>query len=294
MPGLGVGVHHAAGAQVLLRRAALDEVGRQGEGRTGEADDGHVAELARDDADRLGDGAGCGDDLGGVDRRDAVDVGGRADGVGEDGAAAGLDLDVDAGQQQRHDDVAEEHRGIHPVPAHRLQRDLGGERRVEARVEHAGAHAKVAVFGKGAPGLSHEPDGETLRTVALEGAQKRGRWPLLHPPTRRSRDSQPRARYPSRVLLCVTASHKTAPFELLERLSVHTDRVAATIAGHDECVQGAVVVATCNRFEAYVEMDEPVTAAGAVGVEAALLAIESATGVTPHRTRGVLRGRGRR
>jgi len=88
------------------------------------------------------------------------------------------------------------------------------------------------------------------------------------------------------VLLCVSASHKTAPFELLERLSVHTDRVAATIAGHDECVQGAVVVATCNRFEAYVEMDEPVTAAGAVGVEAALLAIESATGVTPTELEG--------
>ncbi|MCR2783322.1 MULTISPECIES: glutamyl-tRNA reductase [unclassified Microbacterium] len=88
------------------------------------------------------------------------------------------------------------------------------------------------------------------------------------------------------MLLCVTASHKTAPFELLERLSVHTDRVAATIAGHDECVQGAVVVATCNRFEAYVEMDEPVTAAGAVGVEAALMAIESATGVTPAELEG--------
>ena len=83
------------------------------------------------------------------------------------------------------------------------------------------------------------------------------------------------------VLLCVTASHKTASFELLERLSVHTDRVAPTIAAHDECVQGAVVVATCNRFEAYVEMDEPVTAAGAVGVEATLMAIESATGVSP-------------
>ncbi|MBD7957563.1 glutamyl-tRNA reductase [Microbacterium sp. Sa4CUA7] len=88
------------------------------------------------------------------------------------------------------------------------------------------------------------------------------------------------------MLLCVSASHKTAPFELLERLSVHTDRVAATIAGHDECVQGAVVVATCNRFEAYVEMDEPVTAAGAVGVEAALLAIESATGVRPDELAG--------
>lgn len=82
------------------------------------------------------------------------------------------------------------------------------------------------------------------------------------------------------MLLCVTASHKTASFELLERLSARTSEIAPAIASHDGCVQGAVVVATCNRFEAYVDMDEPVTAAGAVGVEATLLAIEAATGVT--------------
>ncbi|WP_438352203.1 glutamyl-tRNA reductase [Microbacterium sp. CJ88] len=81
------------------------------------------------------------------------------------------------------------------------------------------------------------------------------------------------------MLMCVTASHKTASFELLERLSTPTTPIAPLISAHADCVQGAVVVATCNRFEAYVEMDEPVTAAGAVGVEATLLAIEAATGV---------------
>ena len=81
------------------------------------------------------------------------------------------------------------------------------------------------------------------------------------------------------VLLCVSASHKTASFDLLERLSVPTTPVAPLIAAHDECVQGAVVVATCNRFDAYVDMDAPVTAAVAVGVEATLRAIEAATGV---------------
>lgn len=73
---------------------------------------------------------------------------------------------------------------------------------------------------------------------------------------------------------------------MLERLSVHTRDVAPLIAAHDECVQGAVVLATCNRFEAYIDMDEPVTAAGAVGVEAALLAIEAATGVAPEQLDG--------
>ena len=77
------------------------------------------------------------------------------------------------------------------------------------------------------------------------------------------------------MLLCVSASHKTASFELLERLSVPSTPVAPLIAAHDECAQGAVVVATCNRFEAYVDMDEPVTAAVALGLEATLAAIEA-------------------
>jgi glutamyl-tRNA reductase len=82
------------------------------------------------------------------------------------------------------------------------------------------------------------------------------------------------------VLLCVTASHKTASFDLLERLSRTPDDVAPTLVEMAPCVQGAVVLATCNRFEAYLEMDEPVTAAGAIGVEAVLEAVESATGVS--------------
>lgn len=81
------------------------------------------------------------------------------------------------------------------------------------------------------------------------------------------------------MLLCVTANHKTAPFELLERLSRTPDDVAPTIIGLTPCVQGAVVLSTCNRFEAYVDMDEPVTAAGAIGVEAVIEAVESATGI---------------
>ena len=81
------------------------------------------------------------------------------------------------------------------------------------------------------------------------------------------------------MLLCVTASHKTASFELLERLSRTPDDVASTLVDLTPCVQGAVVLATCNRFEAYVEMDEPVTAAGAIGVEAVIEAVEATTGV---------------
>ncbi|MFJ6653316.1 glutamyl-tRNA reductase [Microbacterium sp. NPDC091313] len=79
--------------------------------------------------------------------------------------------------------------------------------------------------------------------------------------------------------MCVTASHKTASFELLERLSVPATPIAPLIAAASECVQGAVVLATCNRFEAYVDLEEPVTAAPVAGLEATLSAIEAATGV---------------
>lgn len=77
----------------------------------------------------------------------------------------------------------------------------------------------------------------------------------------------------------MTASHKTASFDMLERLSRTPDDVAPNLLRLASCVQGAVVLSTCNRFEAYVEVDEPVTAAGAVGVEAVLEAIEQSTDI---------------
>lgn len=82
------------------------------------------------------------------------------------------------------------------------------------------------------------------------------------------------------MLLCVTASHKTASFDMLERLSRTPDDVAPNLLRLASCVQGAVVLSTCNRFEAYVEVDEPLTAAGAVGVEAVLEAIEQSAGIS--------------
>ena len=79
----------------------------------------------------------------------------------------------------------------------------------------------------------------------------------------------------------MTASHKTASFELLERLSRTPDDVASTLVELAPCVQGAVVLATCNRFEAYVEMDEPVTAAVALGVDGAVAAPRTAPAPDP-------------
>ncbi len=81
------------------------------------------------------------------------------------------------------------------------------------------------------------------------------------------------------MLLCVTASHKTASFEMLERLSRTPEDVAPNLLRLAPCVQGAVVLSTCNRFEAYIELDEPVTGAEAIGVEATLEAIEQSSGI---------------
>jgi glutamyl-tRNA reductase len=64
------------------------------------------------------------------------------------------------------------------------------------------------------------------------------------------------------VLICLTANHKNASFDLLERLAVDPGTIAQRITAHDESLTGAVVVATCNRFEAYIDVDEP-----AVGIE---------------------------
>jgi glutamyl-tRNA reductase len=62
------------------------------------------------------------------------------------------------------------------------------------------------------------------------------------------------------VLLCVTANHRTADFDLLDRVSRGVDTVAGDLVRQTEFVRGAVVLATCNRFEAYLDIAEPLTA----------------------------------
>ncbi|WP_243695304.1 glutamyl-tRNA reductase [Agromyces protaetiae] len=59
------------------------------------------------------------------------------------------------------------------------------------------------------------------------------------------------------MLICLTASHKNAAFDMLERLSATADGAGRRILTGHEAVNGAVVVATCNRFEAYVDLGVP-------------------------------------
>jgi len=58
------------------------------------------------------------------------------------------------------------------------------------------------------------------------------------------------------VLVCLTAHQRTTPLESLERLAGMGDEVAVRLKGaHDE-IRGAVVLSTCNRFEAYFDLDD--------------------------------------
>ena len=64
------------------------------------------------------------------------------------------------------------------------------------------------------------------------------------------------------MLLCLTANHQNASFELLEKLSVGSTTAAARLVSGNAGVAGAVVLATCNRFEAYLDLDDSTDAAG--------------------------------
>jgi glutamyl-tRNA reductase len=68
------------------------------------------------------------------------------------------------------------------------------------------------------------------------------------------------------VLLCLTANHRNASFELLEKLSLAAPDAVTGLVDATESVRGAVVLATCNRFEAYLEIVEGEAAAAADAV----------------------------
>src|SRR4051794_19213106 len=70
-------------------------------------------------------------------------------------------------------------------------------------------------------------------------------------------------------LSCLSLDHKSADLELLERIERHTPELTLSL---ERTASGAVVLATCNRFEAYFDA-RPGTAA------AALRAIAEVTGV---------------
>ena len=91
------------------------------------------------------------------------------------------------------------------------------------------------------------------------------------------------------MLLCLTASHRNASFDLLEKLSIGAPGAATQLVETSDFVTGAVVLATCNRFEAYLDIDEPLTGANAVAVETVVQVVSEASGVEPEDMRDSVR-----
>jgi glutamyl-tRNA reductase len=91
------------------------------------------------------------------------------------------------------------------------------------------------------------------------------------------------------VLLCLTSSHHNASFDLLEKLSIGAPSAATQLVQTSDFVNGVVVLATCNRFEAYLDIDEPLTAATAVAVETAIGVVSETSGVQPSDMRDSVR-----
>ncbi|MET0789847.1 MAG: glutamyl-tRNA reductase [Cellulomonas sp.] len=58
------------------------------------------------------------------------------------------------------------------------------------------------------------------------------------------------------VLLSLAASHHDLDLDVLERLSSDVQVVASELVGSVASVSGAVVLATCNRFELYLEVSD--------------------------------------
>ncbi|HSP75493.1 MAG TPA: glutamyl-tRNA reductase [Cryobacterium sp.] len=81
------------------------------------------------------------------------------------------------------------------------------------------------------------------------------------------------------MLICLSASHKNSSFDVLERLSVGANDTAGGILERHPTLVGAVVVATCNRFEAYLDLDEPLGSSPLLAVHAAIDGVSASTGV---------------
>jgi glutamyl-tRNA reductase len=77
------------------------------------------------------------------------------------------------------------------------------------------------------------------------------------------------------VLLSLIASHHDLDLAVLERLSADTHAVGHEIVAGCAPVTGAVVLATCNRFELYLEVDDPEHVAAARAGAAAVVAARS-------------------
>ena len=81
------------------------------------------------------------------------------------------------------------------------------------------------------------------------------------------------------MLICLSASHKNSSFDVLEKLAVGSSATAGVMLERHGPLSGAVIVATCNRFEAYLDLDQPFGVSPLPAVFAAIDAVSDSTGV---------------
>jgi glutamyl-tRNA reductase len=74
------------------------------------------------------------------------------------------------------------------------------------------------------------------------------------------------------VLMSLIASHRDLDLDVLERLSAGAHSVGRTVAASGAAPTGAVVLATCNRFEVYLEVDDPAQAPTAIAATTEVIA----------------------
>ena len=138
-----------ASVTISLAALALQHVGGHRPGRAGEPDQRGVAGAELREQAHGSPNTGLDRCQGGrVECRQRGDIRSRSNRVIEDRPGAGDDVHTHTGQPKRNNDVAEEYGGVNAVPAHRLNGDLRGQRRVKTRVEHAVPDSKLAVLGQ--------------------------------------------------------------------------------------------------------------------------------------------------
>ncbi|WP_375401567.1 glutamyl-tRNA reductase [uncultured Amnibacterium sp.] len=89
------------------------------------------------------------------------------------------------------------------------------------------------------------------------------------------------------MLSCFAADYRTAGFELLERLATVTPEFVADVVRQQVGLDGAVLLTTCNRFEAYLDVTDAQARDAAAG--ALLTAVAQQTGVGTGEVTPVLR-----
>ena len=174
VPRLGLLVHEPLGVEVLARRPALDDVGRDRERRPGEADEGNAPRerLLHAPHGLEHEGHGGLD----VDPAEPRDVALAPHGPADHGPLALRELEPHAERLDDQEDVGKEDRRVHAEPVHGLERDRRGGLRVLAELEEAEALAHGAILGEVAARLAHEPHGRERDGFPARGAQEWRIW----------------------------------------------------------------------------------------------------------------------